>query len=115
MNEPVYDLGTVKIHKEVVAAIAAIAISETEGAVKLKSDLKSTLIEFLGKKDYPGVGVVFDKANSVKLDVKINVKYGYHIPDVASKVQENIRSSIEKMTDLSISDINVNIQGIERG
>lgn len=115
MKDVVSDLGAVKIHKEVIAAIASIAISETEGAIKLKSDLKSSVSEFLGKKDYPGIAVIFDKANRVKLQVKINVKYGYHIPDIASKVQENIRSSIEKMTDLNLTDIDVNIQGIERG
>jgi len=115
MKNAISDLGAVKIHKEVIAAIASIAISETEGAIKLKSDLKSSLSEFLGKKDYPGISVIFDKFNHVKLEVRLNVKYGYHIPDVAAKAQENIRSSIEKMTDLDITDINVNIQGIERG
>lgn len=115
MKDTFADLGSVKIHKEVIAAIAAIAISETEGAIKLKNDLKSSLSEFLGKKDYPGVNVTFDKNNRVGLEVRIYVKYGYHIPDVALKVQENIRSSIEKMTDLDIMDININIQGIERG
>lgn len=115
MKDVVSDLGAVKIHKEVIAAIATIAISETEGVVKLKSDFKSSVSEFLGKKDYPGIAVIFDKGNRVKLEVRVNVKYGYHIPDVAAKVQENIRSSIEKMTDLNLADININIQGIERG
>jgi len=115
MKDVVSDLGAVKIHKEVIAAIATIAVSETEGAIKLKNDLKSSLAEFLGKKDYPGITVTFDKGNRVRLEVRINVKYGYHIPDIAAKVQENIRNSIEKMTDLNLTDINVNIQGIERG
>jgi len=115
MKDVVSDLGAVKIHKEVIAAIASIAVSETDGAIKLKSDLRSSLSEFLGKKDYPGITVVFDKTNQVTLEVRINVKYGYHIPEVAGKVQENIRTSIEKMTDLHINDININIQGIERG
>lgn len=115
MKDTFADLGTVKIHKQVIAAIAAIAVSETEGAIKLKTDLKSSFNEFLGKKDYPGINVTFDKNNRVKLEVRIYVKYGYHIPDVALKIQENVRSSIEKMTDLDIADININVQGIERG
>jgi uncharacterized alkaline shock family protein YloU len=115
MKDENSELGAVKIHKEVIAAIASIAIAETEGAIKLKGDLKSSLAEFVGKKDYPGIVVIFDKGNRIKLEVRINVKYGYHIPDIAGKVQENIRASIEKMTDLNLGDINVNIQGIERG
>ena len=43
------------------------------------------------------------------------IKYGYNIPDTAARVQENVRQALEKMSNLSVKDINVNVQGIERG
>jgi len=36
-------------------------------------------------------------------------------PPSANKVQENVRNSLERMTNLVIKDINVNVQSIERG
>jgi uncharacterized alkaline shock family protein YloU len=47
--------------------------------------------------------------------VPLIIKYGFNIPEIASKVQENVRNALEKMTNLSIKDIHINIQSIERG
>jgi uncharacterized alkaline shock family protein YloU len=59
--------------------------------------------------------VEFDKNGEVKVEIPLIIKYGYNIPEVAAKVQENIRNNLEKMTNLLIKDINVNIQAIEKG
>lgn len=45
------DKGTVNISEEVVAAIAAIAISEVEGVYGLSSSFTADLKEMLGKKN----------------------------------------------------------------
>jgi uncharacterized alkaline shock family protein YloU len=73
------------------------------------------VLEMIGKKNYSAIGVEFDKNGEVKVEIPLVIKYGYNIPSVADKVQENIRNALEKMTNLSIKDININIQGIERG
>jgi uncharacterized alkaline shock family protein YloU len=109
------DLGTVRIHKNVIASIAALAAVEIDGVKRVGGDFKSGLLELIGKKSTASIKVEFNKAEEVKVEVPLIVKYGYNIPDVASKVQENVRNNLEKMTDLSIKDININIQGIERG
>jgi uncharacterized alkaline shock family protein YloU len=108
-------LGAVRIHKNVIASIAALAAVEIDGVKRVGGDFKSGLLELIGKKSTASIKVEFNKAEEVKVEVPLIVKYGYNIPDVASKVQENVRNNLEKMTDLSIKDININIQGIERG
>jgi uncharacterized alkaline shock family protein YloU len=114
MEEEKTEFGAVRIHKEVIKSIASIAVSEIEGVTPIRNDFKVSIFGAMGKKHYPGINVIIDKNNEIRLEVKINVKYGYNIPDVASRVQDNIRLAIEKMSDISLKEININIQGVER-
>ncbi|MDD5156408.1 MAG: Asp23/Gls24 family envelope stress response protein [Candidatus Omnitrophica bacterium] len=109
------DLGNIKIHKDAVASITSLAATEIEGVKRTGTDFKSGFLELIGKKSLSAIKVEFDKNGEVRIEVPLIIKYGYNIPEVASKVQENIRRNIEKMTSLSIRDININVQAIERG
>lgn len=109
------DLGTVKIHNNVIASIAAIAATEIEGTLRIGSGFAAGLFDLMGKRVLSSIKVEISKNDTVRVDVPIVVKYGFNIPEIASKVQENVRSNLEKMTNLSIRDINVTVQGIERG
>ena len=48
----------------------------------------------------------------VSVDISLNVKYGYKIPDVCEKVQERVKTAIENMTGLMVLDVNVKIAGV---
>jgi uncharacterized alkaline shock family protein YloU len=109
------DLGTIRIHKNVIGSIAAIAAMEIEGVKRVGGNFKSGLVELMGKKYLSAVNVDINKNDEVKVDIPLIIKYEYNIPEIANRVQENVRNSLEKMTNLSIKDINVNVQGIERG
>ena len=109
------DLGIVRIHKNVIASIASLAALDVEGVKRVGGDFKSGLMELIGKKSSYAVKVEINKSEEVCLDIPLVIKYGYNIPDIADKVQENIRNSLEKMTNLSIKEININVQGIEKG
>jgi uncharacterized alkaline shock family protein YloU len=109
------DLGVVRIHKNVIASISSIAAIEIEGVKKVGKDIKSGIMELLGQKSFSAIKVDISKNEEVKVEVPLIIKYGYNIPDVASKVQENVRQALEKMSNLSIRDINISVQGIERG
>ncbi|MFQ5681399.1 MAG: Asp23/Gls24 family envelope stress response protein [Candidatus Omnitrophota bacterium] len=110
------DLGKVRVHKKVIASIASIATVEVEGVARIGGDIKTGIYDLLGRKNSPGaIGVDFDDNGEALVTVPIIVKYGFNLPDVAAKVQENIKASIEKMTDAVIKDIDVNIQEVEKG
>ncbi|MDD5432897.1 MAG: Asp23/Gls24 family envelope stress response protein [Candidatus Omnitrophica bacterium] len=108
------DLGTIKIHKNVVASVASIAATEIEGVKRIGVSFRSSLLELLGKKDLSNIKVEFDKNYGVKIEVPLVIQYGYNIPEIANKAQENIRQALEKMTNLSIKDIDISIQSIEK-
>lgn len=110
------DLGIIRIHKNVIASIAAAAACEVEGVRQIGTDFRTKFFSFmLGGKSVSSIKVDFDKSDEARLDVPVIIKFGFNIPNTAAKVQENIRNALEKMTNLSIKDINIIIQGIERG
>ncbi len=114
LEESKTDLGIIRIHKKVIASIASLASLEVEGTKRVGGDLKSSLYELIGKKGESGIKVEIDKNEEVKLEIPLVIKYGSNLPEIANKIQENVHQALEKMTNLTIKDININIQGIER-
>lgn len=108
------DLGTVRVHKNVIASIASLAALEIEGVKRVGGDLKSGILQALGTKTLFAIKVDINKNEEVTVTIPLVIEYGFNIPQIADKVQESVRSSLEKMTNLSIKEINVNVQGIER-
>ena len=106
-------IGTVKIDDDVVAIIAGLAATEVEGVVSMAGNVSHELMSKMGvKKLSKGVKVeVIGK--SVKTDLALVIEYGYNIPAVSQKVQEKVKSTIENMTGLSVTDVNVRIAGVE--
>lgn len=109
------DLGLVRIHRNVIASISSIAAQEIEGVKAVGKDLKSGLFEFFSQNYFFAIKVEISKNEEVRVEIPLVVKYGYNIPDVASRVQENVRAALEKMSNLSIKDVNINVRRIERG
>ena len=57
----------------------------------------------------------FDKIGEkeTKIDVNIIVEYGSRIPDVAYEIQTRVKKSVENMTGLKVSEVNVHVQGVK--
>ncbi len=109
------DLGSIQVHKKAIADLAVSALTDIEGIRLFPGDLWHKTREMLGYKGHPGIGVTVDKNNQVSMEIKVIVRYGINIPDIARQVQEIVRTAVERTIDLSLKDINVNVQGIERG
>ena len=109
------DFGGIKIHKKAIAEIVLTAIRDIEGVSLLKQDFLGTLAELVGARRYPGIMVSIDKSNEVSIEVKVKVKFGLNVQEIARHVQDVVKSAIEKTVDIDIKDIHVVIYGIERG
>jgi uncharacterized alkaline shock family protein YloU len=108
------DLGTIKIHKNVIASIASIAAIEVEGVKRVGRNPKIGFLLLTREKSLSVIKVDIDKNNEVRIEIPLIIKYGFNIPETASKVQESVRNALENMTNLSIKDIDINVQGIEK-
>ena len=105
-------LGEVQIADEVVAIIAGLAATEVEGVDSMAGNITNELVGKLGMKNL-SKGVKVDVTEEhVSVDISLNVKYGYKIPDVCEKVQERVKTAIENMTGLMVLDVNVKIAGV---
>jgi uncharacterized alkaline shock family protein YloU len=108
------DLGAVRIRNEVVSAIASVAALEVKGVVEMKRGITQGMLRVFGKKSFErGVRVNLSEGE-VKIDISVIVEYGAKIPEVAKKVQENVKKSVEEMTGLSLVEVNVNIRGVSQ-
>jgi len=114
-KEEKIDLGSVQVHKKVFAEIISSAIDEIDGVSLIQKNLGNKVFEMFGQKDFPGVEIAVDENHEVTLELQVIVHYGMNIPDAARQVQATIKSAIDKTLDVNLKDINVNVQGIERG
>lgn len=108
------ELGTIRIHKEVISSIATNATKEVDGVARLGSSIKGAVYNLLRQQKTADIEVNIDNNNEVSIIIPIIVSYGYNLPEVAAQVQKNVGKMIEKSTELSIKQIDVNIQAVEK-
>ncbi len=105
-------IGEVRIADDVVASIAGLAALEVDGVASMSGNATDELLSKVGVRG-AGKGAkveVIDRIVSVEMAV--NLKYGYNIPAVSAKIQEKVKSAIETMTGLTVSDVNIRIAGV---
>ena len=108
-NEPI---GSVKIADDVVGMIAALAATEIEGVHGMAGDVTAEILDMVGVRALnKGVKVAVN-GRTVKAQVNIVMEYGYNIPATCQKVQDRVKTSVENMTGLEVTDVNVRISGI---
>lgn len=100
------DRGSVGISRDVVTAIAGIAISEIDGIANLRVG-DSSFRRGEGMKRYVDTSI---DGGVVSVTARITVVYGFPILKVAKQVQTRIKTEIEKMTGLRVSAVNVDVQ-----
>ena len=103
----------IRIADEVVAVIAGKAVSEIQGVYEMSGGFAGGISEVLsGKKNLSkGIKVVVTEKDA-KIDVNIIVEYGVRIPEIAFEIQTKVKKSVETMTGLKVTAVNVHVQGV---
>ncbi|HAK43289.1 MAG TPA: Asp23/Gls24 family envelope stress response protein [Clostridium sp.] len=107
------EVGIVRISDEVIGVIASLAASEIEGVAGMSAGLVEDISKKItGKKNVSkGVKVTMDNGSAV-IDLHMAVEYGIKIPDMSLKVQKNVKNTVETMTGLNVSLVNIHVQSI---
>lgn len=114
-DEDKNDFVTIKIHDNVIASIAYLTAQEVEGVARICDSLRSLILNVIGKKTKSGgIDVKSEKTDNLSIVIPVIIKYGYNIPEVASKIQDKVKNAVEEATDLSPKDIIIKIKGVER-
>ena len=105
--------GTLQISEDVVASVAAAAVLEVEGVCGLSSSISTDIAEMLGMKTLSkGVRLSTTEAGALRIDCDVVAKFGQNIFELAKNVQENVKSSVESVTGLTVGEVNVTVCGI---
>lgn len=90
--------GKVVYNAGIVHNIVALAVAEVEGAMPVQ-----------GKKS--GISLYLEK-DGIYADVSVVVKYGYNVPELAYRIQQSVKQSVENMTDYKVAQVDVHIQDV---
>ena len=102
--------GACIVSEEVIAQIACTAAVEVPGVAGMASRLNDIrgLVTTPGNKS---VGVVSNE-NVTIVDVYVNLEAGVRIPEVASRLQRQIKNAVQSMTGNPVTKVNGHIEGI---
>lgn len=104
--------GRIIFADDVVATIAALAVSEVEGVSALSGGVVEGFTEMLGKKNLTKGVKVEVGAEEAAVDVTVSIRYGFKIREVCEKIQLAVKNAIETMTGLRVIEINVFVQSV---
>ncbi len=106
-------LGSVQIADDVVAIIAGLAATEVDGVSAMAGNITNELMSKVGYKSLTK-GVRIDiEDGKVKAELALTMDYGYNIPDTCAKVQDKVKTTIENMTGLEVTDVNIRVAGVD--
>ena len=89
-----------------------LAATEVDGVSSMAGNITNEIVSKLGMKNLSKGIMVEVIEDEVKVDVAINIAYGFSIPEVSQKVQEKVKSTIENMTGLKVGVVNVRIASV---
>ncbi len=105
-------LGDIQIADDVIAIIAGLAATEVDGVAKMYGNITNELIGKLGMKNLSKGVKVLVTPDEVKVDLSLELKYGYSVLEVSKKVQEKVKQALETMTGLDVKSVRVRIAGV---
>lgn len=110
------DWGELSVHDDVLAAIAGVAATGTDGVVAMAATrLAGNLTELLGRESYTrGVDIGEDPDGGLAVVLHIVVRYGVNIPDVAGRVVKNVQTAVRQAVGETRLAISVYIEGVRR-
>ena len=90
--------GKVVYNAGILNDIVALAVAEVEGTIPVQ-----------GKRN--GITLYLEK-DGIYVDVCVSVRYGQHIPDLAYRIQQTVKQSVENMTRYKVAEVDVHIQDV---
>lgn len=112
----VQSFGELKIHENVIASIVRKATLAQEGVSRLSgNNFVDTIGEIVGSRRIQDRSIIvkFSDDNRIELEIKIVVRFGFIVPEVAAAVQQSVITDVEAMTGMTVVAVNVTVQDIE--
>ena len=111
-NEDMKNKGKITLDRNILVSIINLAAKEINGVESVCNKHRSFFKKMLKRYD-DGVEKKKKKNGALTIDVYINIYIGFNVPDIAYRVQENVRNSLATMVALKPMKINVHIVDVE--
>ena len=100
--------GKITLDRKILVSIINLAAKEINGVESVTNRQRPWIKKVFNRYD-DGVDIKFEKNGALTVDVYLNIYAGFNVPDIAYRVQENIKNSLATMVALKPLKINVHI------
>lgn len=102
------------IAEGVVETIVTIAVQDVEGVASLSNAHANGILGAFGKKAPGGsVEVVVNEDDTVSVAVRVVALYGHPLPGLAQSIREAVADAVMTQIGITVSEVNVFIDGIQ--
>ncbi len=97
----------------VIETIVSIVVQEVEGVAAVGPTVAGGFRSvFVAKPSTQGIDVVVDEEDKLQISVRIDVYYGYVLPEVAANVRKVIVEALSSQVGASVDAVDVYIDGL---
>jgi len=104
--------GRITIAEDVIGSIARIAAERVDGIAQSSGGSTGGLRTIFGGEDLaPNIKAELSEG-AVRLELRIAVEYGYPVHEVASGVQQNVQSDVERLAGVEVTSVDVYVKKV---
>lgn len=105
--------GSLQISTEVLGKIARCAALEVTGVAEVSCGSQNRKVkDFLERANVQSPVTVEMRDGTAEITLHLVVAFGARIPSVAEKVQENVKTAVQNMTNVTVSRVDLVIAGL---
>ncbi len=105
------EYGTIRISDKVMAELAKRVCLSVSGVAAMDARFTELLPSVITGEDAEGVQISVED-NEIRVELYFTVYYGVRVPDLALRVQKEIKDTLKAETGLSVAYVNVNVQDV---
>ena len=109
------NLGVIDVHTNVIADICSAAVMDIDGVSLARQEWVEGVWGVVGMRKNTAVDVRVDVSGHVSVVVRVDIRYGKNLAETSRRIQDVVMTAVEKMADINLHDVDVSIQGINRG
>lgn len=99
----------------VVETVVSLAVRDVDGVASVGSDPTSGIRALWGdnRPSTQGIEIEQDENEALHVSVRMNVKSGHVLPDVAARVREAVADAVNMQVGVPVSAVDIFIDGIQ--
>ena len=106
------ELGEVCVTENVLGVISAIAALEVDGVAAMAGGVTNEMVPKVSMKKLAKSVHVDVQDTNVAIDLQLVIKMNENIIEISKKVQDKVKQTVENMTCLDVTIVNVNIASV---